>query len=694
MRLARVALFVVLVFPAAARAGDVAMVVRDVPLGSRALQAVQAPIRFDMVGLHWQGPGTVLFRTHRLAGGWSPWTTADADALPDARSAESARTRGWHDGAPAWTGASDRIQLRTRGSVTRLRAYYLWSRTVATPVRRVAMTGQPTILPRFDWQANEKIVRAKPQYAPTLRLAIVHHTVNANSYSRAQAGAIVRGIETYHVLGNGWNDIGYNFLVDRYGQIWEGRGGGIDKNVIGAHSAGFNTGSVGIALIGTYSGVGPTPAQRAALVQLLAWRLDVAHVDPLSFVPFTSLGNAKWPRGTPVTLRAISGHRDTYFTECPGKRLYDQIPAIAKAVSQTGLPKIYAPLAQAVPAEAVRFTATLSAPAAWTVSVTDRNGAPVASGKGKGAKVDWTWSGDTTAPAPYGWSIQAAGARPATGSLGGSLPPAALLTGLAVPPVLAPTADGAGATAPVSFTLANAAQVGVQLLNAANQVVLSAPATPLEAGPQEVDLAVGVLPDGHYRVVVSAQPTGGKAVKASAALVVDRTAAGFAATSTALSPNGDGVLDTVTFSFALNASIPLRLELQKDGVTVATVLNAQLGPGAQVVDWNGKDTAGVPVPDGAYEAVLTVTDAQGVVAQSLPVTVDTAPPQLTLVDASRLRFSLTEPATVTLLVNGARVVKTEPAGTWAVPLPKAGVQTVSAEASDAAGNVSPTVSSP
>ncbi|HSP74075.1 MAG TPA: N-acetylmuramoyl-L-alanine amidase [Gaiellaceae bacterium] len=694
MRLARVALFLLLAFPAASRAGDVAMVVRDVPLGPRALQAVEAPIRFDMVGLHWQGPGTVRFRTHRLAGGWSPWTLADADALPDARSPERARTASWHDGAPVWTGASDRVQLRTRGTVTRLRAYYLWSRTVKTPVRRVAMTGQPTILPRFDWQANERIVRAKPLYAPTLRLAIVHHTVNANSYSRAQAAAIVRGIETYHVLGNGWNDIGYNFLVDRYGQIWEGRAGGIDRNVIGAHSAGFNTGSVGIALIGTYGSVGPTPAQRAALVRLLAWRLDVAHVDPMSFVPFTSLGNAKWPRGTPVTLRAISGHRDTYFTECPGKRLYDQIPAIAKAAAQTGLPKIYAPLAQAVPAEAVRFTATLSAPAAWTVSVTDRNGAPVASGKGTGAKVDWTWSGVTTAPAPYGWTIQAAGARPATGSLGGALPPVALVSGLAVPAVLAPTADGAGATVPVTFTLADAAQVGVQLLDHANRVVLSAPAAPLEPGKQEVDLAAGVLPDGRYRVVVSAQPSGASAVKASASLVVDRTAAGFVSTSPALSPNGDGALDTVTFSFTLNASVPLRLELQKDGVTVATLLDAQLGPGQQVVDWNGKDATGAAVPDGAYQAVLTVTDALGVVAQSLPLTVDTTPPQLTLLDASRLRFSLTEPATVTLLVNGARVVKTEPAGTWAVPLPKAAVQTVSAEASDAAGNVSPAVSSP
>ncbi|HET8605915.1 MAG TPA: N-acetylmuramoyl-L-alanine amidase [Gaiellaceae bacterium] len=694
MRLAALVL-AALALPAAARAGDVTMIARDVPLGPRALAAVQPPIRFDMVGLHWQGSGSVRFRTHRLAGGWSPWTAADADALPDARSPERARTRLWHDGAPVWTGGSDRIQLRTSGTVTRLRAYYLWSRTgKQPPVRRVAVAGQPTILTRFDWQANEKIVRARPQYAPALRLAIVHHTVNANGYTRAQVPAILRGIETYHVLGNGWNDIGYNFLVDRFGQIWEGRAGGIDRNVIGAHSAGFNTGSVGVALIGTYQNVGPTPAQTAALVKLLAWRLDVAHVDPLSFLRFTSLGNSKWPRGTPVLLRAISGHRDTYFTECPGQKLYDELPAIAKQVARTGLPKIYAPAAKAVPAEAVRFTATLSAPAPWTVTVTDRTGTTVATGKGTGTKVDWTWNGATTAPAPYGWTIQAPGARSATGSLGGSPPPASTLTGLSAPAVLAPAADGSGATAQVGFALGVEAQVSVKLLDVAGRTVLSAPPALLEPGPQQVALAVGALPDGRYRVVVSAQPTGGKPVTASAGLVVDRTATGFAASSPALSPNGDGVQDSVSFSFALAASVPLRLELQQNGVVVATLLNATLGPGPQVAQWNGTDVSGTPVPDGTYQAVLTVTDAQGVVAQTLPVVVDTTPPQLTLLDATGLRFSLSEPATVTLLVNGARELKVEPAGAWHVPAPKAGVQTVSATATDAAGNVSPAVSFP
>src|SRR5436189_120669 len=141
--------------------------------------------------------------------------------------------------------------------------------------------------------------------------ALVHHTAGSNSYSRAQSAAIVRGIEVYHVKGNGWNDIGYNFLIDKYGQVFEGRYGGIDKNVIGAHAEGFNTGSFGVALLGTYTSAAPPAVAQTALENLLAWRLDVAHVDALSTVTVASGGNPKYPAGVPVALRAVSGHRDT-----------------------------------------------------------------------------------------------------------------------------------------------------------------------------------------------------------------------------------------------------------------------------------------------------------------------------------------------------------------------------------------------
>ena len=141
----------------------------------------------------------------------------------------------------------------------------------------------------------------------------------------------MRGIEVYHVQGNGWNDIGYNFLVDRFGTVYEGRGGGVERNVIGAHAEGFNTGTTGIALLGNYTSAARPHAQQNALVRLLAWRLDVAHVDPRSTVVYTSGGNAKFRAGKVVTLRAISGHRDTGPSECPGAGAYALLPGSRSA---------------------------------------------------------------------------------------------------------------------------------------------------------------------------------------------------------------------------------------------------------------------------------------------------------------------------------------------------------------------------
>src|SRR5262249_5646975 len=150
------------------------------------------------------------------------------------------------------------------------RAYYLWSRTLHEPDRTLSVAGSPAIVPRADWQADEKIVRAHPLYEPVLKLAVVHHTAGTNDYTPEESAAIVRGIEVYHVKGNGWNDIGYNFLVDRYGTVYEGRGGGITRNVIGAHALGFNNGTVGVSLIGNFQSTAPPPAMQSALVRLLA----------------------------------------------------------------------------------------------------------------------------------------------------------------------------------------------------------------------------------------------------------------------------------------------------------------------------------------------------------------------------------------------------------------------------------------
>jgi flagellar hook assembly protein FlgD len=685
MRLLLTAMVLALAVPASAFAGLVTMHVSDVPLGDgRHLESASPSRRFDMLAAHWIGSGSVAYRTRTTAGAWRAWRTIGADD----------RSGRWHDGDLDWTGPSTGAAFRTHGDVRRLRSYEVESRVLAAPVRTTETAGSPGLVTRAQRHANEEIVRAQPVIASRLRLAIVHHTAGTNDYTRAQAAAIVRGIELYHVLGNGWNDIGYNFLVDRFGTVYEGRGGGIDRNVVGAHAQGFNVGTVGVALIGNFDFATPTAAQQSALVGLLAWRLDVAHLDPESRVLYTSGGNYKFHAGRVVTLRAISGHRDTGPTECPGARAYALLPALTRRVAATGLPKLYGPEVIGVIGGPVRFRAQLSSALPWTVSVTDRSGAPVAAGAGRGPLVDWTWSSAGARAGPYTWTIATPGARPASGSLGGvvGLPPPALsLRGLAsVPAVLAPAPDGSGGAANVTFTLGAPARVAAQLQDDGGSTVATVLESNRPQGLNEFSWSAGSLPDGRYRLVVTATSVG-RSVRKAAGVVVDRTLTGLLASTLALSPNGDGVDDTTSVTFTLNQPVPVRIDVLQAGVTIATVFQGTLGAGVQTVTWNGTANGAV-LADGSYQLALTVTDTIGDVQQTLPMTIDVTPPALTIVDAKRLVFTLSEPATVTLLVNGqTRIVVGEPAGTFAVPF--AGpVASVTAQAQDFAGNVSPAVS--
>jgi hypothetical protein len=676
-----------LAVPSFARAGDVAMRVEEVPLGARQLAAVRPPMHFNMLALHWTGSGTVSYRIHRLHGTWSAWVAADADVAPDGG------TGRWHDGNLDWTAAADGVQFRPRGPVRRLRAYELWSRVTTKPSRRISGTGTPAIVPRSGWGADEKIVRAKPLIAPADRLAVVHHTAGTNSYTAAQAAAIVRGIEVYHVKGNGWNDIGYNFLVDRFGTVYEGRRGGIEKNVIGAHSEGFNTGTFGVALIGNYARARPPKVQQDALVNLLAWRLDVAHVDPLSTVVYTSGGNAKFKAGKIVTLRAISGHRDTGPSECPGNGTYALLPGIAKRVALTALPKLYSPSVSGALGGPVRIQARLSSSLPWTVTVVDQLGRTVATGTGKGARVDWTWSSLVAGKGLFTWTISTPGARPATGTIGIGRPvpvPTLSLTNLATAPsVITPNADGSADSMTVSFTLGSAALVTAQVLDEGGAPLLTLVNEQREAGNNSFEWGAHVLPDGRYRMVVTAK-SGTKSVTKTADVIVDRTLAGLQAMPTVISPNGDGVNDGTAFSFSLAQNVPVRLDIMQADIVVGSPFQGQLGIGPQTIDWDGSGF-GAPLFDGTYQARITVTDQLGDVQLALPITIDNTAPTLTLVDKATLKLTLDEPATVTLLVNQkTRIVLAEPKGTFRIPYQGA-VYQVSGIAQDLAGNISPVI---
>jgi hypothetical protein len=654
--------------------------------------AVPSHGTFHFVGVHWAGPGTVEVRTRSTAGVWSPWRTAapEPEDGPDVGSVERGAP-GRHVGSPWWVGASDRLRLRTRGSVSWARAWLVRSPASLVPRRRLAAAVQPAIVPRASWGADESLRRNEPAFAPEVRYAVVHHTAGSNAYTRAEAPAVVRAIMRYHVQSNGWNDIGYNLLVDRFGTVYEGRFGGVDANVVGAHAVGFNTGSVGVALIGTYAGTAvPTAAERA-LARLLAWRLDLAHVDTLARPVVTSGGSPKYAAGLPVTLRAVSGHRDVGLTECPGGSLYARLSSLASEASRTGLPKIYEPVVEAA-GTSVAFRARLSSALEWTVTVRDAAGSVVASGTGSGAAVDWAW--DTTgAPlADYAWRIEAgsgsSAATPADGVIRAGGAPAVLAVSAvsASPAVVSPNGDGADDVATVAYTLSAPATVAVTAIgDSGTGVVAVEPARWRRAGAHSAAFDAVQLPDGRYALVVEARDAAGAVASAEATVVVSRLLGRMTVSPAVVSPNGDGRADTVRAAFTLTRPAAVTVRVRRGASAVATVHRGQLGAGRHALRWDGRKPTGV-VGDGAFTLAVEARDALSPVVATAPLAVDATPPALRLVSRRPPRVAVGEPASLRVVLNGAvRRIRVDRAGV--VRLQGAtSVRTLVVDAWDRAGN--------
>ena len=438
--------------------------------------------------------------------------------MPDRGSRELRALRGWRVGEPQWTGASNAIQYRTLGRVARVRAFLVRSPRLPVGGKRLELAGAPPIITRADWHADEAIRRAPPYYADGIHLAIVHHTAGSNSYSKAQSASIVRAIELYHVQGNGWNDIGYNFLVDKYGQVFEGRYGGITRPVIGAHAQGFNSGSVGISVIGDYGSTSISPAARAALVSLIAWRLDLAHVDPLSKVARVSAGNPRYAAGTAVTLNAISGHRDVYPTSCPGASLYAQLPSLRTEVSKTGLPKLYSPVVVGTLGGPIRFTR-----AALGVRDVDGDRARRRRRHGRernrhGEQGRLDLGRDRRPRAAL--RLVDHGAADARGDgldrqrTDTALPPAA--EGRAG--IVTPNGDGRGDEAKATYRLSTAATVTAEVEDLLGNSVATVFVGQRSAGKQDLTWSPDAIPDGSYRLALTAV-AGTKQVQSSTQLL-------------------------------------------------------------------------------------------------------------------------------------------------------------------------------
>ena len=500
---------------------------------------------------------------------------------------------------------------------------------------------------------------------------------------------MVKAIQLYHVQSNGWNDIGYNFLVDRFGTIYEGRFGGIERNVVGAHALGFNTGSVGVAVLGTYGDAAPTKAAQDAVAKLLAWRLDVAHLDPQSTLMVTSGGSEKFAPGAQVLLRTVSGHRDTGSTACPGDAFYARLGAVAAAASAIGQPKIFGPTVTRG-SGLLRFRARVSRPLAWVVSIADADGLVVASGTGSGTEVDWTWDPRSLPAAQYQWTISAGSARPATGSLraGGATATLTLEAATATPSAITPNGDGQADVSVVTFRISIPAFVTVEIADASSAVVATPVVeTAMSAGPQSITLDGSSLADGTYSVVVHARASNGSQVETVLPLVVSRVLGVVTASPALFSPNGDGRNDELTVAFDLTAPAQVTVRIAREGRWVATPLAAaSLQAGSQSVTWDGTRSDG-RLRDGSYDAIVEVATETGVVSFAVPFTSDTVAPLARIVSLRPLVISVPEAAELRLRINGAfRTREVRRPGSVRIPWHGV-VRKVRVVAVDAAGNI-------
>ena len=294
------------------------------PRGAVAQRLATKP--FNLVGMRWRGSAKpeIAIRVRRPGRGWSRW--------------EELHARG-HASDPLWVGEANAVQYRLSRRVPGLRLHFVnVGRYAHARARaRTAQAAPPGFVSRAAWGASQCPPRRQPLYG-TVKAVVVHHTVSLNDYTPQEAPAIVLAICRYHRNSNGWNDIGYNALVDKYGVLYEGRAGGLDRAVVGAQAQGFNSETAGIASIADHTSVEATPATLNAMASYISWKLGV-HLQPLSGeVALTSAGGSesRYGAGARVTANRVLGHRDVGRTACPGNLLYAQLDALRSMVATGG----------------------------------------------------------------------------------------------------------------------------------------------------------------------------------------------------------------------------------------------------------------------------------------------------------------------------------------------------------------------
>ncbi len=238
-----------------------------------------------------------------------------------------------------WVGESQDVDVRVTGRASGLELVLIdpadGRPAAASAARRTSSAERgsapkPAMRTRQDWDADPSWRNGRPRYNKRLKQVHVHHTATGNGYRRTDVPGIIRGMYRYHTHHLGWFDLGYNFLVDRFGRAWVGRSGGPSRLVRGAHTLGFNKTSVGIAVIGTFEERTPRKDARRMVARLAAWKLDRHGRDATGKVWVRSTGSDKYADGERARLPVVDGHRDTNDTACPGQRLYRRLPGIRR----------------------------------------------------------------------------------------------------------------------------------------------------------------------------------------------------------------------------------------------------------------------------------------------------------------------------------------------------------------------------
>ncbi len=654
---------------------------------------VDAGLQFTMIGVTAKIPSApgdvnVVLRTSEDRISWSNWYT-----VPLEMACDSTRARPTAYTEALWTGPGRYVQVAAEpaGSGTtaaRLRDVHVVAinstenadrgalllgviRRTAAAIAGIqlvppagAMTVRPDIVTRAQWGANESWRRGSPSYA-TVQMAFVHHTDNGNDYTEAEAPAIVRGIYAYHTKSLGWSDIGYNFLIDRYGTIYEGRYGGVTKGVIGAQVLGFNTGSTGVSIIGTFNDVNPPAAAITSLENLLAWKLDLTHVDPLGTATLSCGYGQKFKTGARVTFPAIAGHRDANYTDCPGNKLYAMLPAIRTAVAAIGQPKIYdltvgnsfiSPNGDGVQ-DSTSIHFTLSEDATWSVQVCSADGTPVRQMTGTGSSANVTWTGQddqgqTVADGAYTVVASATNAdgqaRAATATVHVDTTPPSLLNVTVAPSPFSPNGDGFADRTTLSFLPGESGTASVAVVDSAGTVLrLLSGWHAVSASLQTVawdgriyqNGSLVPAPDGEATLQVSLRDLAGNTTTATCTVVVNRTLGFPTVTPRTISPNGDGVDDTAVVGFKLTRRADVTLAIMRGSAVLRSIhAGGALARGPETVAWNGKIAGGAALANGAYTARLTAVGNIGTVSVSVPFTVDCYRPRLTVPATAKATF--------------------------------------------------------